>query len=79
MAPMVDYENGVVSVSASTLCFDVRIIIKDKDGNVVEDLLLNLSSTEQTITLPVEYDSDEYTIELIYENKTYRGTISAVE
>lgn len=71
--------NNDLKISSSFVIENVYLIIKDNNDCIIHEQLLNLSSTEQTIALPVEYDSDEYTIELIYENKTYRGTISAVE
>lgn len=71
--PKVTHDDDIVTISSDSLISDMRVIIKDTHGNVMYDNRITINPSDNTIYVPEEYDSEKYSIELIYDKRRLYG------
>ena len=64
-APLISYNQGVLSVSTHNTLYNAEIIIRDVDGNVLYDVIDTISN-DYVIFLPDLVSSEMYRVELVY-------------
>ena len=69
-APLISYNQGVLSVSTNYTLYNVEIVIRDIDGNVIYDVIDTISNG-YVILLPAYVSSKMQSVELIHFGKHY--------
>ena len=67
-APLISYNQGVLSISTYNTLYDAEIIIRDTDGNVIYDVVDTISG-DYDILLPASVSSKMQSVELIHSGK----------
>ncbi len=71
--PIVTYDEEQVTITADTLLYNVRVVIKDEAGAVMYSGMMNVSSAETTLPVPDGLAGRKYSIELYYEDNSLYG------
>lgn len=74
--PIVNYNDGKVTITAENLIGDARIVIFDAEGNVITETDVVLSASENTISIPDESTENGCTIHVEYDGSTYYGFLN---
>ncbi len=71
--PTVKYDKDEVTISSDTIMYNVHIIIKDVNGNVIYNQKKMIDPAETTLSIPEEYQNDKFTIEIYYKKEYMYG------
>lgn len=71
--PTVKYDKDEVTISSDTIMYNVHIIIKDVNGNVIYNQKKMIDPAETTLNIPEEYQNDKFTIEIYYKKEYMYG------
>lgn len=69
-APLISYNQGVLSISTYNTLYDAEIIIRDTDGNVIYDVIDTITG-DYTILLPGYVSLNWQSVELIHSGCHY--------
>lgn len=71
--PTVRYDEANVFVSADTLIYNVTVIVRDCNGNMIYCGKTTVSPADSHINLPRRYQGQKYKVELYYDDKYLYG------
>ena len=67
VTPLMNYDQGVLSITTPYILYDAEIIIRDGEGNVLYDIICTVSNNS-VVFLPEYVSSRMQSIELIYSD-----------
>lgn len=76
ITPTATYDRNAIYISSILLIEDMQVIVKDKHGYIVYSNIITIPS-KQCYSFTFDcHDSEEYIIEIAYDNKWYYGYFS---
>ena len=71
--PEVSYEDGTIELRSDSAIECATISIKDIYNNVIHETVENIGNAPKQISLPDDVDEEKATIEIITDEKTFKG------
>lgn len=71
--PEVSYEDGTIELRCDSTIENATVSIKDEYDNTIYMTMGNIGSTPQQINIPEDVDYEKVSIEIITDNKAFKG------
>lgn len=71
--PEVSYEDGTIEIRCDSTIENATVSIKDKYDNTIYMTMGNIGNTPQQINIPEDVDNEKVSIEIITDDKAFKG------
>lgn len=71
--PEVSYEDGTIEIRCDSTIENATVSIKDEYDNTIYMTMGNIGSTPQQINIPEDVNDEKVSIEIITDNKAFKG------
>ncbi len=71
--PEVSYEDGTIEIRCDSTIENATVSIKDEYDNTIYMTMGNIGNTPQQINIPEDVDNEKVSIEIITDDKAFKG------
>ncbi len=71
--PEITYEDGTIELRCDSTIENATVSIKDKYDNTIYMTMGNIGNTPQQINIPEDVDNEKVSIEIITDDKAFKG------